>query len=191
MKFIFSIAVSVVLLSACAASGPKTAWGKPGVSKVDYVTDLGTCTAQAAMTQGSGGGSEVAGGLSGQNNSANNGLSTPPPAPPAASGGSDSSVGSSAGAAAPIGGSMHRDSAPQDVVNRAANQQQAAEIAASRAKAQAMKSCYVQRGYTEFKLTPEQRAKLGSMQPGSNEYLLYLSEIGADPSVVGAQTATK
>ena len=186
MKSIFLIGVSAALLCACAASGPKTAWGKPGVTKVEYVTDLGTCTAQAAMTQGSGGNSEIAGGLSGQNNSANNGMkdANRPSGPPPASGG-----GSSAGAAAPIGGSMYRDSAPPDVVNRAANQQQAAEIAASRAKANAMKSCYVQRGYKEFTLTAEQRAKLGSMQTGSNEYLQYLAEIGADASIVNGQPA--
>jgi len=185
MKSIFMIAVSAALLSACAASGPKTAWGKPGVSKVEYVTDLGTCTAQAAMTQGSGGNSEVAGGVSGQNNSADNGLKQQSTSQPA----SGQSSSSSAGAASPIGGSIYRDSAPQDVVNRAANQQQAAEIAASRAKVMAMKSCYVQRGYKEFTLTPEQRAKLGSLQPGSNAYLQYLAEIGADASVVNAQSA--
>jgi hypothetical protein len=47
----------------------------------------------------------------------------------------------------------------------------------------------VQRGYKEFTLTPEQRAKLGSLQPGSNAYLQYLAEIGADASVVNAQSA--
>ncbi len=182
MKSIFMIAVSAALLSACAASGPKTAWGKPGVTKVEYVTDLGTCTAQAAMTQGSGGNSEVAGGVSGQNNSADNGLKQQSTSQPSAG-------QSSAGAASPIGGSIYRDSAPQDVVNRAANQQQAAEIAASRAKVQALKSCYVQRGYKEFTLTSEQRAKLGSLQPGSNAYLQYLAEIGANASVVSAQSA--
>jgi|KBSMisStandDraft_5_1062788.scaffolds.fasta_scaffold03618_6 hypothetical protein len=189
MKSIFLIAVSAALLSACAATGPKTAWGKPGVTKVEYVTDLGTCTAMAAMTQGSGGNSEVAGGLSGQNNSANNGMkqANAPSGPP--SSGSPDSGSSAAGAAVPLGGSIYRDSAPADVVNRAANQQQSAEIAASRAKAQAMKSCYVERGYKEFTLTPEQRAKLGSLQPGSNAYLQYLAEIGADASVVNAQSA--
>ena len=82
---------------------------------------------------------------------------------------------------------MYRDSAPPDVVNRAVNQQQAAEIAATRAKATALNSCYAERGYKEFKLTAEQRAKLGSLQPGSNEYLQYLSQIGADPAIVNAQ----
>jgi len=181
MKSIFLIAVSAALLSACAASGPKTAWGKPGVSKVEYVTDLGTCTAQAAMTQGSGGNSEVAGGMHGQNNSADNGLKQQNTGQPAG--------GSSPGSAAPIGGSMYRDSAPPDVVNRAANQQQQAEIVASHAKANALKSCYAGLGYKEFTLTPEQRAKLATMQVGSNEYLQYLSTIGADPAVVNAQSA--
>ena len=181
MKSIFLIAVSAALLSACAASGPKTAWGKPGVSKVEYVTDLGTCTAQAAMTQGSGGNSEVAGGMHGQNNSADNGLKQQNTGQPAG--------GSSPGSAAPIGGSMYRDSAPPDVVNRAANQQQQAEIIASHAKANALKSCYAGLGYKEFTLTPEQRAKLGSLQPGSNAYLQYLAEIGASASVVSEQSA--
>jgi len=84
---------------------------------------------------------------------------------------------------------MYRDSAPPDVVNRAANQQQQAEIIASHAKANALKSCYAGLGYKEFTLTPEQRAKLATMQVGSNEYLQYLSTIGADPAVVNAQSA--
>jgi hypothetical protein len=179
MKSIFLIAVSAALLSACAASGPKTAWGKPGVTKVEYVTDLGTCTAAAAMTQGSGGNSEVAGGMHGQNNSADNGLKQQNTGQPVGT--------SSPGAAAPIGGSMYRDSAPPDVVNRAANQQQQAEIIASHAKANALKSCYAEHGYKEFTLNAEQRAKLATMQVGSNEYLQYLSTIGADPAVVNAQ----
>ena len=181
MKSIVLVAASAALLSACAAQGPKTAWGKPGVSKVDYVTDLGTCTAQAAMTLDKSGNQETAGGLSGQNSAANNGLKQANTAQPGAS---------SPGTAAPIGGTIYRDSAPPDVVNRAVNQQQAAEIAATRAKAVALNACYTERGYKEFKLTAEQRAKLGSMQPGSNEYLQYLSQIGADPAVVNAQ-ATK
>ena len=184
MKSIMLVAASAALLSACATpQGPKTAWGKPGVSKVEYVTDLGTCTAQAAMTQDKTGNQETAGGLSGQNNAANNGLKQSNTAQPGS--------GSSAGSASPIGGGgMYRDSAPPDVVNRAVNQQQAAEIAATRAKSVALNSCYAERGYKEFKLTAEQRAKLGSLQPGSNEYLQYLSQIGADPAVVNAQ-ATK
>ena len=179
MKSIYLVAVSAALLSACAAPGPKTAWGKPGVTKVEYVTDLGTCTAQAAMTQGAGGNSEVAGGLSGQNSNANNGLKQQSTSQPAS--------GQSPGAAAPVGGSIYRDNTPQDVVNRAANQQQQAEIVASHAKANALKSCYSGLGYKEFTLTPEQRAKLSTLQVGSNEYLQYLSTIGADPAVVNAQ----
>ena len=125
-------------------------------------------------------GANTAGGLSGQNK-----VRTLKPKLRAATGQRQPA----AGAAVPLGGSIYRDSAPADVVNRAANQQQSAEIAASRAKAQAMKSCYVERGYREFTLTPEQRAKLGSLQPGSNAYLQYLAEIGADASVVNAQSA--
>ncbi len=175
MKSILLVAVSVALMSACAATGPQTAWGKPGVSKVDYVTDLGTCTAMAAMTQGNNASTTI--------DPQTGALPQTPGAATSQSGGAgDASSGSSAGAAAPIGGGgMYRDSTPTDVVNRAANQQQAQEIAAKRARVDALKSCYVQRGYQEFKLTPEQSARLATMQQGSNEYLQYLAEIGANP----------
>ena len=52
----------------------------------------------------------------------------------------------------------YRDSASADFVNRAANQQRAQEMAAQRARADALKFCLVNRGYTEFELTAEQRA---------------------------------
>lgn len=174
MKSIILVAVSAALMSACAATGPQTAWGKPGVSKVDYVTDLGTCTAMAAMTQSNNATTTIdpqTGALP----------QTPGSATSQSGGASDAS--SSAGAAAPIGGGgMYRDSTPTDVVNRAANQQQAQEIAAKRARVDALKSCYAERGYKEFKLTPEQSARLATMQQGSNEYLQYLAEIGANPN---------
>src|SRR5882672_9940221 len=95
MKSILTLAVSAALLSACAATGPETAWGKPGISKVDYVTDLGTCTAMSAMAE-TGNGANTAGGMNGKNNSA-----------PATNGGDAAkaggqSGGSSAGAAVPM-----------------------------------------------------------------------------------------
>ena len=181
MKSILMVAISAALLSGCAATGPATAWGKPGVSKVDYVTDMGTCTAMAALSQG-GNAANSAGGINGQNSSApTQQASGSANSGSAGAGGDASGSSNSAGAAAPIGGSMYRDSAPPDVVNRAANQQQAQEIAVKRARAEAMKSCYVERGYQEFKLTPEQRSHLGTLKPGTNEYLLYLAEIGAGP----------
>lgn len=181
MKSILSLAISVTLLSACAATGPETAWGKAGVSKYDYVTDLGTCTAQAAMAETGGNGSNTAGGLNGRNNStpgksgAEAGANQPPP-----------------GAATPVGGGgIYRDSAPADVVNRAATQQTTQQMAAQRLRADALKSCYVERGYQEFKLTPEQRAKLGTLEKGSNAYLQYLSDIATDPASLKSAVAPK
>lgn len=57
-----------------------------------------------------------------------------------------------------MGGRIYRDSAPPDVVNRAATQQQTQQMASQRMRSEALKSCYTERGYHEFKLTPEQRA---------------------------------
>lgn len=171
MKSILLAAACASLLSACAATGPETAWGKAGVSKVQYVTDLGTCTGVAAM-QEVGNGANTAGGINGKNTSAPNqgqgaaGQNQPPP-----------------GTAMPTGGGgMYRDSAPPDVVNRAANQQQSQAMAAQRMRADALKSCFVEHGYQEFKLSPEQRQHLGTLKQGTNEYLQYLAEIGANPT---------
>lgn len=174
MKSVLSLAISVALLSACAATGPETAWGKPGISKYDYVTDLGTCTAMAAMAEGSGNGANTAGGINGRNSSS-----------PRSTGADAGANQPPAGAATPVGGGgVYRDSAPADVVNRAATQQTTQQMAAQRLRVDALNSCYVERGYQEFKLTPEQRAKLGSLEKGSNAYLQYLSDIATDPAVV-------
>jgi Spy/CpxP family protein refolding chaperone len=79
---------------------------------------------------------------------------------------------------------MYRDSTPPDVVNRAATQQQSEQMAAQRVRTDTYRSCYVQRGYQEFKLTPEQRSHLGTLKSGSNEYLQYLADIGTDPKLL-------
>lgn len=183
MKAVLSVAVSVALLSACAATGPLTAWGKPGASKFDYVTDLGTCSAMAAMAE-TGNGANMAGGLSGKNSSA------PATTGADAAKAARQSGGPSPGAATPTGGGgVYRDSAPTDVANRAAAQQTTQQMTAQRLRTHALKSCYMERGYQEFKLSSEQRAHLGSLEKGSTEYLQYLSDIGTDPALLKSNAA--
>jgi hypothetical protein len=183
MKAILSVAVSVALLSACAATAPETAWGKPGASKFDYVTDLGACSAMAAMAE-SGNGANTAGGLNGRNNSA-----------PPTTGGDAAKAGGQAGGLSPGtavptgGGGVYRDSAPTDVANRAAAQQTAQQMTAQRIRNDTLRSCYTERGYHEFKLSPEQRAHLGTLEKGSNEYLQYLSDIATDPALLKTNLA--
>jgi hypothetical protein len=184
MKSILMLAAATTLMTACA-SGPQTAWGKPGISKVDYVTDLGTCTAMAAIAE-SGNGANTAGGINGKNNSA----PAPTGADAAKAGGANG--GPPPGQATPTGGGgVYRDSAPTDFVNRAATQQQSQQMAAQRLRTEALKSCYVERGYQEFKLTAEQRQHLGTLKKGTNEYLQYLAEIGTDPAVAKGTVAQK
>ena len=61
-------------------------------------------------------------------------------------------------------------------------------MAEQRARADALKSCLVGRGYQEFSLTPEQAAELAKFQKGSNEYLEYLYKLGSNPEVVSKQS---
>jgi type IV secretory pathway TrbL component len=171
----------IVALCGCATTAPPTAWGKPGVSKLDYGTDVGMCTGLAGQV-GSGNGANTAGGINGQNSTAQTGT---------ARGSSTASAGASAGSAGgsssnvPASGT-YSGMASADYAQRAATQQRTQEMAAKRAQADAFKNCLTERGYREFTLSPEQRAHLATLKPGSEEYLTYLYTLGADPAVVGA-----
>lgn len=167
MKSSLFAAGIVVALSGCAATGQATAWGKAGVSKPDFGNDIGMCTGLASQ-QASGNGSNTAGGVNGRNNSA-------------------SSDAANAGAGAgTVAGGTYQGMASGDFAQRAATQQRAQEMAAKRMQAETYRNCLVQRGYQEFTLTPEQRAKLGSLKNGSDEYYEYLYALGSDPKIVGA-----
>jgi hypothetical protein len=183
--FTAGLAAGVVLASfGCSTTAPSTSWGKAGVSKVDYGTDIDMCTGLAAQ-QVTGASTNTAGGINGSNNQAqtgsDRGATTQPGAggtpPPATQGGT---VGST-----PAGG-VYSGVASADYAQRAATQQRTQEMLAKRAKSDALKSCLTERGYKEFTLTAEQRAHLATLKAGSNEYHLYLYKLGSDPAVVGA-----
>lgn len=183
MKSILLAIFSVVGMSACTVNGqgPMTAWGKAGVSKVDYGTDVGMCTGYASM-QGSGNGANTAGGIDGQNSAgraANGGDSAVAGGPVAAPG--------AAGAPNTIGGGTYQGMASQDMVQRAATQESSQQMAARLARETKLKGCLVERGYQEFRLTPDQRAHLATLKVGSNEYHEYLYSLGADGSVLKKQ----
>ena len=60
---------------------------------------------------------------------------------------------------------------------------------AKRVQAETFKHCLTERGYQEFTLTPEQRAKLATFKVGTNEYHEYLYSLGADANVLAKQGA--
>jgi hypothetical protein len=180
-------------MAGCAAQGPKTAWAKANVSKQDYGTDVGMCTGYAAMAT-SGNGANTAGGINGQNGGAMGtgtqdqqragaGSSGPAPTPTGPQNGAGGS-----GAAFPTGTGAYRESMSDDMVTRAATQQRTQEMAKLRAQQMALSSCLTKRGYTEIELTSAQRAELGKFKEGSKEYLEYLYKLGADPTVISAQS---
>jgi len=189
MKTLMLVAGIGLALSGCATSGPQTAWGKAGVSRVDYGTEVGMCTGLAATQKSGSNGSNTAGGISGSNNSVT----------PGAPGSSGSAEAASAGAAAGGGPSSAPTSAPvpavgtysgmasSDFAERAATQQRAQEMAAQRARSEALKTCLVGRGYQEFSLTAEQRTQLAAFRKGSNEYHEYLYQLGSNAEVITRQ----
>jgi hypothetical protein len=155
---------------------------------LDYRTDGGQCAVLAATANTETNGAHTAGGLSGTNTSR-----LPPPAE--RSGGPVVSQGPTpapSGAAFPTGpGGAYRDNTAPDVVSRAATQQTAQELAAQKAKTEQLKFCLVDRGYTEFSLTPEQRAHLATLPQGSDARREFLYKLGTDPGVLRSQAVKK
>jgi hypothetical protein len=184
MRSAWFSAILATCLAGCATPGPKTAWGKPGVTPYVYVTDIGLCSGLAAQ-QGAGNGMNTAGGISGHNSSPpteSPGRSTqrtvsgePPPASAAAS-----------SVSLPAGGT-YSGTVSSDYAQRAATQQRAQEMLAKRAQAEVFRSCITDRGYKEFTLSPQQRQHLATLREGSSEYLQYLHKLGSDPAVVDSR----
>jgi hypothetical protein len=188
MKSYSLVVCAAATLAGCTVNGstPVTAWGKQDVSMLDYRTDAGQCAVLASTTNPDANAANSAGGINGQNSSGSS--------LPQAGGSASASAGVAGGSASgtqTIGGSTYRDSASADFVNRAAMQHRTQEMAAQRIRNDALKSCLVNRGYTEFQLTAEQRAELAKLPQGSEERRAYLYKLGTDPGVLGKQGITK
>ena len=186
MKSISCVVLAAAIAAGCSVNGttPVTAWGKKDVSMLDYRTDGGQCAVIAASgKQVETDGSKQAGGINGANGGA-----TQQAASGSANSGSSGNTGGSASTANTIGGGTYRDSANPDFVNRAAMQQRSVEMAAQRARNDRLKFCLVNRGYTEFTLTPEQRAALSKLPEGSDARREYLFKLGTDPEVLARQS---
>ena len=149
-------------LALCACTTPQsltTAWGKPGVTKNDYGSDVGMCIGLASMAN-AGSGLNTAGGVSGRNSGAGSSAAAP-------------------GGGGTVAGGTYQGMASTDYAQRAATQQRSQEMAAQRARANALKSCLTERGYHEFVLSAEQRAHLATLKKGSVEYHEYLYQLSA------------
>jgi hypothetical protein len=173
------------VIAGCSVNGsaPMTAWGKKDVTMLDYRTDAGECSLLGATFDPGLNGAKTAGGLSGQNGS--------PPPMQQASGTANAAAGKpggNGGGGTVTDGTVYRDSASSDFVNRAATQQRDQELATQRARTEALKSCLVGRGYTEFSLSPEQRAQLAKLPPGSAARREFLYKLGTDPAVLTGQS---
>jgi hypothetical protein len=191
MKSTSWVICTAAALAGCSmnSSAPLTAWGKKDVSMLDYRTDAGQCAMIAVTMATEGNGANTAGGISGQN-------ATPPPQSPSSSTVAPG-VLTGSGSPNPSSGTAtsnnptYRDSASADFVNRAAMQQRSQEMAAQRARNDALKFCLVNRGYTEFALTAEQRAALSRLPQGSDQRREYLYKLGTDPDVLTRQSTLR
>ena len=190
MKPIYWVVCAAATVMGCSvnSSPPATAWGKKDVTMINYRTDGAECAVLAATTSSGENGANTAGGISGSH-------ATVPQQ--RASGGATAGAGASAtpgggsGAQAVGGGGMYRDSGSADLATRAAMQQQSQEMAANRMRNDRLKSCLVSRGYTEFSLNADQRAKLATLPQGSDERREFLYKLGTDPTVLEKQAVVK
>lgn len=177
-----TLAITFTGLVACSVNSGHaarpTSWGKEGVSMLDYQTDGILCATLAERAQADSG-AKTAGGINGSNNGAGGGV---------ASGSAGSQGGGSLGS---LGGGTYRETAPPDLVNRAANQQNSREMQLKQARMDALRSCLLGRGYTEFELTDAERAKVDSLPSGSDERRQYLYTLGTDPEILKTRAVTR
>jgi len=169
-KSLISAAVAASIALGCSVNSNKaTSWGKENVSKLDYQADTLLCATLAQQRNGDNA-EKSAGGINGKN-----GTGRLP-------GGSDNVGNSAGGGTAPsIGGGTYEGHASPDLVSRAANQQRAQEMQLKQARMETVRKCLVDRGYTEFELTAEQRAELAQLPQGSQARLDYLYKLGTNP----------
>lgn len=185
-----AMALGWAALAGCSMNGstPVTAWGKKDISMLDYRTDSGQCALIAVTLSTDENGANTAGGISGQN-------STVPQQGPSGSAVSAGNIPGTSPNPTPAprstSGNTYRESASADFVNRAVMQQRTQEMAAQRARNDALKSCLSNRGYTEFTLTPEQRATLSKLPQGSDERREYLYKLGTDAQVLEQQAVAR
>ena len=166
-----AVAAAIIAASGCSVNQNKaTSWGKENVSKLDYQADTLLCATLAQQASGDGS-VNTAGGVSGKNGSGR------------IPGGDGNGAGASGGTgnAPSIGGGTYEGHASTDYVSRAANQQRAMEMQMKQVRMETVRKCLVERGYTEFELTPEQRAELAQLRQGSQERLDYLYKLGTNP----------
>jgi hypothetical protein len=170
-KSLIAAAVAASIALGCTVNSNKsTSWGKENVSKLDYQADTLLCATLAQQRTGDGV-DNSAGGINGKN-----GTGRLP-------GGDQNGAGNSGGTgnAPSIGGGTYEGHASPDMVSRAANQQRAQEMQLKQARMETVRKCLVERGYTEFELTPEQRAELAQLPQGSQARLDYLYKLGTNP----------
>lgn len=192
MKATLLVPLAALALSACVStSSPPTAWGKEGVSMLDYRTDAGQCAVMAATYNPNENGANTAGGVNGSNTSRPVMADQSQRSSQVSAPGSGSTPDANAGSTPTIGVGSYRDADNADFVQRAITQQRAQEMAAQRARSGALKSCLVERGYQEFALTPEQQKALSKLPQGSDERRDYLYKLGTDPQVLRTQAAPK
>jgi hypothetical protein len=63
-------------------------------------------------------------------------------------------------------------------------QQRQVEMQRLKARNEALHSCLVSRGYTEFQLTADERAKLAALPEGSEARRKFLYALGTNPEVL-------
>jgi hypothetical protein len=167
-KSLVAAAVAASIALGCSVNSNKaTSWGKENVTKLDYQADTLLCATLAQQESGDSG-ENSAGGINGKNGSGR------------IAGDGASSAGSTTNAQS-IGGGTYEGHATADYVSRAANQQRAQEMQLKQARLETVRKCLVERGYTEFELTPEQRAELAQLPQGSQARLDYLYKLGTNP----------
>jgi len=181
--------LGVLVVGGCTSTAQHLAWGKPGVTRAEFGTEVGMCAGDAVLQDSGDNGANKAGGINGSNNVANRGSEGSSGASMAASAGSAVANGQPGPVAPSLpAGGTYSGMTSTDFAQRAATQQRSQEMAAQRARSEALRGCLTRRGYQEFELTAAQRAHLTTLKKGGDEYHEYLYQLGSSAEIVGKQS---
>lgn len=178
--FAVSTLVGLIALPAFAAPAPQESWGKAGVSLAQYRQDSLECGLKGHYTDVSN--TQDAKVLVDASRQLDTMQSTFAPNTTGSSG--------SGPASTDVASQMGQYAATQQhIVYNARPQLRYRNIKHTLEAATA--ECLVQRGYSKFALTGEQRRALRRLQPGSDQRRAYLHAIASDPLVLSHQSAAR
>lgn len=179
MRCLFAVLLSVLgCTAAFAAHKPQESWGKAGITMAQYREDALECGLKGHYSDISRTQDAMEFVRASRQLDAMQGTIVAGTTSTSGNGPADTNVADQVGQFAATQGHIIESVRPQE---RYRNIKKTLEFTTA--------ECLVQRGYSRFTLTDDQRRRLGKLTPGSDQRRAYLFGLARDPAVLASQKA--